>query len=62
MGRVETYLHLAAQGLTLEEPSPMGDIPEPEAPPVVEVTRRAQGGQTSVADALLFWIDRVLGA
>jgi D-alanyl-D-alanine carboxypeptidase len=62
MGRVETYLHLAAQGLTLEEPSPMGDVPEPEAPPVVEVTRRAQGGQTSVTDALLFWIDRVLGA
>jgi D-alanyl-D-alanine carboxypeptidase len=62
MGRVETYLHLAAQGLMLEQPSPMGDIPQPEPPPVIEVTRPAQGSETSVTDALLFWIDRVLGA
>jgi len=62
MGRVETYLHLAALGLTLDQPSPLGEIPQPEPPPVVEVTRRSQGSETSLTDALLYWIDRVLGA
>lgn len=62
MGRVETYLHLAGQGLMLEQPSPLGDIPQPEQAPIIEVTRRSQGAETSVTDALLYWIDRVLGA
>ena len=62
MGRVETYLHLASQGLMLDQPSPLGEIPQPEPPPVFEVTRRSQGSETSVAGALLYWIDRVLGA
>jgi D-alanyl-D-alanine carboxypeptidase len=61
MGRVETYLHLAAQGLMLEQPSPLGEVPQPEPPPIIEVTRRSQGVDTSVSDALLFWIDRALG-
>jgi len=61
MSRVETYLHLAAQGLMLEEPSPLGDVPVPEPPPIIEVTRRSQGSDTSVAGALMFWINRVLG-
>ena len=62
MGRVETYLHLAAQGLMLDEPSPMGDVPQPEPPPIIEVTRHSQGSEISVTDALLYWIERVLGA
>jgi D-alanyl-D-alanine carboxypeptidase (penicillin-binding protein 5/6) len=61
MSRVETYLHLAAQGLMLEEPTPLGDVPVPEPPPITEVTRRSQGSDTSVADAFMFWINRVLG-
>lgn len=62
MGRVETYLHLAGQGLMLDQPSPLGETPQRELPPIIEVTRRSQGAETSVTDALLFWIDRVLGA
>lgn len=62
MGRVETYLHLAGQGLMLDQPSPLGKTPQRELPPIIEVTRRSQGAETSVTDALLFWIDRVLGA
>ena len=61
MSRVETYLHLAAQGLMLEEPSPLVDIPVPEPPPIIEVTRPSQGNGTSIADALMFWINRVIG-
>jgi D-alanyl-D-alanine carboxypeptidase len=62
MGRVETYLHLASQGLMLDQPSPLVEVPQPEPPPIFEVTRRSQGSETSVAGALLYWIDRVLGA
>ncbi len=62
MGRVETYLHLAAQGLMLDQPSPLGDIPQPEPPPIIEVTRHSTGSETSVTEAFLYWIDRVLGA
>jgi len=62
MGRVETYLHLAAQGLMLDQPSPLGDIPQPEPPPIIEVTRHSTGSETSVTEAFLYWIGRVLGA
>ncbi|MEX1134177.1 MAG: D-alanyl-D-alanine carboxypeptidase family protein [Acidimicrobiia bacterium] len=62
MGRVETYLHLASQGLMLDQPSPLVEVPQPEPPPIFEVTRRSQGSETSVAGALLYWMDRVLGA
>ncbi len=61
MSRVETYLHLAAQGLMLEDPSPLVDVPVPEPPPIIEVTRPSEGGGATVADAFMFWINRVLG-
>jgi hypothetical protein len=46
----------------LDQPSPLVEVPQPEPPPIFEVTRRSQGSETSVAGALLYWIDRVLGA
>ncbi|HLF61407.1 MAG TPA: D-alanyl-D-alanine carboxypeptidase family protein [Acidimicrobiia bacterium] len=62
MGRVETYLHLAAQGLMLDQPSPLGGTPQPEPPPIIEVTRRPHGAETSVSEAFLYWIERAFGA
>lgn len=54
-GEVETYLHLAGQGLTLDEPAPLNGPPVPEAPEITEVTREPEGSHTSIGDALLFW-------
>ena len=61
MSQVETYLHLAGQGLMLEHPTPLVEIPQPEPPPIVEVSREPQGTATSVGDTLMFWLYRAIG-
>ena len=61
MSQVETYLHLAGQGLMLEHPAPLVELPQPEPPPIVEVSREPQGTATSVGDAFMFWLHRAIG-
>ena len=60
-GQVETYLHLAGQGLMLEHPAPLVELPQPDPPPIIEVSRGPQGAGTSIGDALLFWVHRAIG-
>jgi serine-type D-Ala-D-Ala carboxypeptidase (penicillin-binding protein 5/6) len=62
MSQVETYLHLAGQGLMLEHPTPLVELPQPEPSPIVEVSREPQGTGMSVGEALMFWINRAMGA
>ncbi|MGH8952200.1 MAG: D-alanyl-D-alanine carboxypeptidase family protein [Acidimicrobiia bacterium] len=62
LGNMETFVHLAGQGLMLESPSPLRDIPEPAPPPIVEVTRSADPGPRTVLDSMRYWLDRTIGA
>jgi D-alanyl-D-alanine carboxypeptidase len=62
MAAVDTYLHLAGQGLMLESPAPLRALPEPEPPPIVEVTRNPDPGPRTVMDTMRFWLDLALGA
>ncbi len=59
---METYLHLAGQGLMLESPGPLREIPEPAPPPIVEVTRSPDPGPRTVGETMRFWLDLALGA
>jgi D-alanyl-D-alanine carboxypeptidase len=59
-GNMETYMHLAGQGLMLERPAPMFEAPEPEPPPIVEVMRTAESGPRSILDTMRFWLDQAL--
>ena len=60
LGNIESYVHLASQGLMLERPTPMVDTPEPEPLPIVEVKRIADPGPRTVLEAMRFWLDRAL--
>jgi hypothetical protein len=62
LANIETYLHLAGQGLMLESPAPVRALPEPAPPPIVEVTRKPDPGPRSVMETLRFWLDLALGA
>jgi D-alanyl-D-alanine carboxypeptidase len=62
LGSMEAYVHLAGHGLMLENPTPLRDVPEPEPPPVVEVTRSADPGPRTVLESMRFWLDRALEA
>jgi D-alanyl-D-alanine carboxypeptidase (penicillin-binding protein 5/6) len=62
LANIETYLHLAGQGLMLESPAPLRALPEPEPPPIVEVTRSPDPGPRTVIDTMRFWLDLALGA
>jgi D-alanyl-D-alanine carboxypeptidase len=57
---METYLHLAGQGLMLENPSPMIEMPQPTPPPMIEVTRSAEPGPRTILDAMRYWLDQAL--
>ena len=57
-GNMETYLHLAGQGLMLESPSPMIEAPQPTPPPIIEVTRSAEPGPRTILDAMRYWLDQ----
>jgi D-alanyl-D-alanine carboxypeptidase len=58
LGNMETYVHLASQGLMLETPTPLVDTPAPTPPPIVEVTRYADPGPQTVLEAMMYWLDR----
>jgi D-alanyl-D-alanine carboxypeptidase len=58
MGNMETYVHLASQGLMSETPSPLVDTPEPTPPPIIEVKRSAEPAPMTVVEAMRFWLDR----
>ena len=62
LGNMQAYVHLAGQGLMLESPNPLGDVPEPAPPPIVEVTRSAEPGPRTIIESMRFWLDRALGA
>jgi D-alanyl-D-alanine carboxypeptidase len=59
---METYVHLASQGLMLETPGPLRELPEPAPPPIVEVTRNPDPGPRTVMETMRFWLDLALGA
>lgn len=61
LGRVDTYVHLAGQGLMLQDPAPLRDLPEPEPLPIVEVKRSADPGPRTVFESMRFWLDQALG-
>jgi D-alanyl-D-alanine carboxypeptidase len=58
---METYLHLASQGLMLESPGPLRALPEPAPPPIVEVTRNPDPAPRTVMETVRFWLDLALG-
>lgn len=62
LGNMETFVHLAGQGLMLESPSPLRALPEPTPPPIVEVTRNPDPGPRTVMESMRFWLDLALGA
>jgi serine-type D-Ala-D-Ala carboxypeptidase (penicillin-binding protein 5/6) len=62
LGNMETFVHLAGQGLMLESPSPLRALPEPAPPPIVEVTRNSDPGPRTVLESMKFWLDLALGA
>ncbi len=62
LASMETYLHLASQGLMLESPGPLREMPEPAPPPIVEVTRSPEPGPRTVIETMRFWLDLALGA
>ncbi|HEY5890616.1 MAG TPA: D-alanyl-D-alanine carboxypeptidase family protein [Acidimicrobiia bacterium] len=51
----EAMLHLAGEGLLLEQPGPIGGEPIPEPSPVVETTRSPEAGPDSFWSAVTFW-------
>jgi serine-type D-Ala-D-Ala carboxypeptidase (penicillin-binding protein 5/6) len=59
---METYLHLAGQGLMLESPSPLRALPEPAPPPIVEVTRNPDPAPRTVLETMRFWLDLAVEA
>ena len=61
LGNMETYLHLAGQGLMLDSPSPLRALPEPAPPPIVEVTRNPDPAPETVMETMRFWLDLALG-
>jgi serine-type D-Ala-D-Ala carboxypeptidase (penicillin-binding protein 5/6) len=58
---METYLHLAGQGLMLESPSPLRALPEPAPPPIVEVTRNPDPAPKTLMETMRFWLDLARG-
>ncbi|MGH8944898.1 MAG: D-alanyl-D-alanine carboxypeptidase family protein [Acidimicrobiia bacterium] len=56
MARAETLFHLASVGLTLDDPSPLVEVPEPEPPLVIEVERRVERSEQPFIDALTHWL------
>ncbi len=59
---METFVHLAGQGLMLESPSPLRALPEPAPLPIVEVTRNPDPAPRTVLESMRFWLDLALGS
>ncbi len=61
LSEVETFVHLANVGLTLERPRPMVIAHDTEPTPVVETRRGVAAPPDSVLSALVFWITSLGG-
>ncbi|HEU4895857.1 MAG TPA: hypothetical protein VFT85_08475, partial [Acidimicrobiia bacterium] len=59
---VEAYLHTAALGVVGDPPSPPGDEPIPEPPPVTDVTRHPDPAPRSFLSTLTYWFGLATGA
>jgi serine-type D-Ala-D-Ala carboxypeptidase (penicillin-binding protein 5/6) len=61
MSNLETYLHLAGQGLMLDRPTPLVESEEPELPAITAVSRDADSAPHTVLEAMGYWLDQVFG-
>ncbi len=60
-GDVESYVHLAGQGLTLDQPALVASSNrEPLPLPITMISRNPDTGPTSVLDTIQFWFVRLL--
>lgn len=51
----EALVHIAGEGLLLEQPGPVGGDPTPEPVPILETTRAPEAGPDSFWGAITFW-------
>ena len=58
---VETYLHLAGQGLALETPSPLVSAPESTPPIIVELARHPETPPRSLIEIVSYWFTGIFG-
>ncbi len=54
----EAFVHLAAQGIFLDPPSPVAGTDLPDPPPIVVETVAPARGPSSIWDVFTFWLDR----
>lgn len=59
--QIESYLHVASQGIASDTPAPPGGEPIPEPPPVIDITRRPEPAPGSVITTLTYWLSLVTG-
>lgn len=58
----EALVHTAAQGLVGDQPSPPGDEPLPEPPPVIDVIRHPDPAPRSLLSTFTYWLGLMTGA
>jgi D-alanyl-D-alanine carboxypeptidase len=51
----EALVHIAGEGLLLEQPGPVGGEPVPEPVPILETSRAPEAGPDSLWGAITFW-------
>ena len=57
----ETLVHTAAQGLSADPPSPPGDEPIPDPPPVIDISRHPDSAPLSLLSTIVYWLDLMAG-
>jgi D-alanyl-D-alanine carboxypeptidase len=60
--RIESYLHVASQGIVSDTPAPPGGGPIPEPPPVIDIIRRPDPAPRSFLNTLTYWLGLVTGS
>ena len=60
--QIESYLHVASQGIASDPPSPPGAEPIPEPPTVIDITRRPAPAPRSFLNTLTYWLGLVTSA
>jgi D-alanyl-D-alanine carboxypeptidase len=60
--RIESYLHVASQGIVSDTPAPPGGEPIPEPPPVIDIIRRPDPAPRSFLNTLTYWLGLVTGS
>lgn len=51
----EALIHIASEGLLLDQPGPIREVDEPEPIPIIETVRQPEAGPESFWDAIGFW-------